>query len=63
MPGLVVKVEIEVGQKVETGAGLVVMEAMKMENELRAEAAGTVIEVHTEPGRTVDRGDLLVVIE
>jgi pyruvate carboxylase subunit B len=63
MPGLIVKVEVEVGQEVEEGAGLVVMEAMKMENELRAEAAGTVTEVQVEPGRTVDRNDLLVVIE
>lgn len=63
MPGLIVKVEVEVGQEVEQGAGLVVMEAMKMENELRAEASGTVVEVRVEPGRTVDRNDLLVVIE
>ena len=63
MPGLIVKVEVEIGQEVEQGAGLVVMEAMKMENELRAEAAGTVTAVQVEPGSTVDRNDLLVVIE
>ena len=63
MPGLIVKVEVEIGQEVLPGAGLVVMEAMKMENELRAEASGTVTEVRVEPGRTVDRNDLLVVIE
>jgi len=54
---------VEIGQEVERGAGLVVMEAMKMENELRAEASGTVSDVRVEPGRTVDRNDLLVVIE
>jgi len=63
MPGLIVKVEVEIGQEVEQGAGLVVMEAMKMENELRAEGAGIVTEVRVEPGSTVDRNDLLVVIE
>ncbi len=63
MPGLIVKVEVEVGRDVEAGDGLVVMEAMKMENELRAEASGTVREIHVEPGMTVDRNDLLAVIE
>lgn len=63
MPGLIVKVEAVVGREVEAGDGLVVMEAMKMENELRAESSGTVLEVHVEPGMTVDRNDLLAVIE
>ncbi|MEJ2547662.1 MAG: hypothetical protein P8125_07565 [Gemmatimonadota bacterium] len=63
MPGLIVKVEAEVGRGVESGDSLVVMEAMKMENELRAEASGTVREIHVEPGMTVDRNDLLAVIE
>lgn len=63
MPGLIVKVEVEVGREVEAGDGLVVIEAMKMENELRAEASGTVLEIHVDPGATVDRNDLLAVIE
>jgi pyruvate carboxylase subunit B len=63
MPGLIVKVETEVGREVQSGDGLVVMEAMKMENELSAEASGTVREIHVEPGMTVDRNDLLAVIE
>lgn len=63
MPGLIVKVEVEVGQEVEEGAGLIVMEAMKMENELRADSGATVREVRVEPGQTVNRGDLLVVLE
>jgi biotin carboxyl carrier protein len=63
MPGLIVKVGAEVGQEVEAGDSLVVIEAMKMENELRVEASGTVLEIHVDPGTTVDRNDLLVVIE
>lgn len=63
MPGLIVKVEVEVGQEVEPGSGLIVMEAMKMENELRADSGGIVSEVRVEAGQTVNRGDLLVVYE
>ena len=63
MPGLIVKVEVEVGQEVEEGSGLIVMEAMKMENELRADSGATVREVRVEPGQTVNRDDLLVVLE
>ena len=63
MPGLIVKVEVEVGQEVEQGDGLIVMEAMKMENELRADADAKVREVLVEPGQTVNRDDLLVVLE
>ena len=63
MPGLIVKVEVEVGQEVDEGAGLIVMEAMKMENELRADSGATVREVRVEPGQTVNRDDLLVVLE
>jgi biotin carboxyl carrier protein len=62
MPGKVVAVLVEAGQAVEPGAGLVVLEAMKMENEFRATVAGTVTEVHVTPGQTVNTGDLLVVV-
>ncbi len=62
MPGKVVSVLVEVGQPVERGAGLVVLEAMKMENEFRATVAGTVTEVHAAPGQAVNAGDLLVVV-
>ncbi len=54
MPGKVVKVLVQVGQPVERGAGLVVLEAMKMENEFRATGSGTVREIHVEPGQAVD---------
>jgi len=62
MPGLVVRVEVAVGQRVEVGAGLVVVEAMKMENELRAQRAGVVETVHVAAGQTVDKGASLVTL-
>jgi biotin carboxyl carrier protein len=62
MPGKVVAVLVDVGQRVEPGAGLVVLEAMKMENEFRATAAGVVAEVPVAPGQAVNAGELLVVI-
>lgn len=63
MPGLIVRIAVQEGQTVEAGESLVVMEAMKMENELRAESAGVVARVHVQPGSTVDREDLLITIE
>lgn len=60
MPGLVVRLLAEPGQHVEAGQGLVVLEAMKMENELRAPSAGTVAALHVEPGAAVGKGALLV---
>lgn len=63
MPGKVVLVEVAVGQVVAAGDGLIVLEAMKMENEFRASAPGTVVEIRVEAGQTVNPGDVLVVIE
>ena len=63
MPGKVVLVEVEVGQVVAAGDGLIVLEAMKMENEFRAAAPGTVVEIRVEAGQAVNPGDVLVVIE
>ncbi len=63
MPGLVVRVEVEVGAEVNAGDPLVVMEAMKMENELRAPASGRVVAVRAEPGVAVDKGAVLVELE
>jgi pyruvate carboxylase subunit B len=60
MPGLVVRVSVSVGDRVEAGQGIVVMEAMKMENELRATAPGTVKSVNATPGTAVEKGALLV---
>lgn len=63
MPGLVVRVNVEVGDVVEAGQGLVVMEAMKMENELRAPAAGTVKSIAARPGSAVEKGARLIELE
>ncbi len=60
MPGLVLRVLVEAGQHVQAGAPLVVVEAMKMENELRAPAAGQVAAVGVKEGQTVNPQDLLV---
>jgi acetyl-CoA/propionyl-CoA carboxylase, biotin carboxylase, biotin carboxyl carrier protein len=63
MQGTIVKVLVEVGQVVEVGAGIVVLEAMKMENQINAEKAGTVKEIKVAAGDTVGGGDILAVIE
>ena len=63
MPGLIVRVNVELGAKVEPGQGLVVMEAMKMENELRAGSAGVVKAIRVTPGTAVERGATLVELE
>ncbi|HEX8394810.1 MAG TPA: acetyl-CoA carboxylase biotin carboxyl carrier protein subunit [Longimicrobium sp.] len=63
MPGLVLKVEVEVGQTVRAGQGVVVVEAMKMENELKAPADGVVASIAVAPGQTVDKGAVLIVLE
>ena len=60
MPGLVVRVNVAEGDTVHPGQGVIVMEAMKMENELRASASGTVKAIHVSPGKAVEKGALLV---
>jgi pyruvate carboxylase subunit B len=60
MPGLIVRLHVKVGDQVEAGQPVIVMEAMKMENELRAQAAGTVKVIHAQPGKAVEKGSLLV---
>lgn len=62
MPGLVRGVPVQVGQEVQPGQGLIILEAMKMENELRAVQGGVVQEVRVKPGDTVEQGQTLVVI-
>lgn len=63
MPGKVVRLLVRPGDAVRPGDGIIVVEAMKMENELKAPAAGTVKEIRVEEGRAVGGGDVLVVIE
>ena len=60
MPGLVVRVLVQPGAAVGAGQALVVVEAMKMENELKAAAAGVVEKVHVAPGDRVEKGAPLV---
>jgi biotin carboxyl carrier protein len=60
MPGLVLRVLVEPGQPVAAGAGAVVLEAMKMENELRATAGAVISAVLVEPGQAVEKGQILV---
>ncbi|MBG7605225.1 MAG: acetyl-CoA carboxylase biotin carboxyl carrier protein subunit, partial [Actinobacteria bacterium] len=54
---------VEVGQDVEPGEGIVVLEAMKMENQINAEKSGTVKEIKVAAGESVGGGDILAVIE
>jgi biotin carboxyl carrier protein len=63
MPGKVVRVLVDNGDQVETSQGLVVVEAMKMQNELKASRPGRVIEIRAREGETVGAGDTLVVLE
>ena len=63
MPGMIVRVAVQVGDTVQPGQGLVVMEAMKMENELRATTAGTVKAVRAQPGTAVEKGAVLLELE
>lgn len=60
MPGLVVRVSGAVGDGVEAGQGLVVLEAMKMENELRATSAAVISAIRVAPGQAVEKGEVLI---
>ena len=63
MPGKVVRVLVQQGSQVEAGDGILVVEAMKMQNELKSPKAGTVTELHASAGSTVNAGEVLAVIE
>jgi biotin carboxyl carrier protein len=63
MPGKVVRLLVSAGDLVEARQGLIVVEAMKMQNEMKSPKAGTVVEVKTKEGATVTAGEILVVIE
>jgi acetyl-CoA/propionyl-CoA carboxylase biotin carboxyl carrier protein len=63
MQGTIVKVLVEVGQSVEAGQSVVVLEAMKMENQIEADKSGVVKAINVSPGDTVGAGDVVVVIE
>ena len=63
MPGMVVRVLAQPGQKVVEGTSLIVLEAMKMENELKAAAQGTVEQVLAVQGRSVEKGEVLITFQ
>lgn len=63
MPGLIVKVPVEAGELVEPGQTVIILESMKMQNELKSPIGGTVESVHCTAGQTVDKNALLVVIK
>jgi biotin carboxyl carrier protein len=63
MPGRVVNVLVAPGDEVAADQGVIIVEAMKMENELKSPKAGKVIEVKVAAGQTVEKGELLLVIE
>ncbi len=63
MPGKVVKIEAAAGDMVEEGQGLVIIEAMKMENEIRSPVDGRVTEMAVTEGQTVEVGTILFVVE
>lgn len=63
MPGKIVRVLVEAGATVEAGAGIIVVEAMKMQNEMKAPKAGVLVSINAEAGATVNAGDVLAIIE
>jgi biotin carboxyl carrier protein len=63
MPGKVVRVLVSSGDAVEEGQGLVVVEAMKMQNEMKSPKTGRVVEVRVKPDSTVAAGEVLMVVE
>ena len=63
MPGKIVKIFVKVGDEVTEGQGVAVVEAMKMENELKSPKAGKVTEIITREGATVENGAPLLVVE
>lgn len=62
IPGLVVKVTVSAGDHVEAGQSLVILEAMKMENELRAPRSGSIATIHVRAGDSVNQGETLVTL-
>ncbi len=63
LPGRITHVAVKAGDRVEAGDTLLVIEAMKMENEFRAGGPGMVAEVRVQPGQAVNAGDVLIVID
>jgi biotin carboxyl carrier protein len=62
MPGKVIRILVQAGDKVEAGQGLLVVEAMKMQNEIRSPKGGTVERLHVKEGQPVNAGDVLCIV-
>lgn len=63
MPGKIIAVPVSVGQEIELGTTLVILESMKMENELKAPRGGRIARIAVEPGQSVEQRQVLLVIE
>jgi len=62
MPGKVVRILVQAGDKVEAGQGLLVVEAMKMQNEIRSPKGGTIERLHVKEGQPVNAGEVLCIV-
>jgi biotin carboxyl carrier protein len=63
MPGLIIEVNVKQGERVQEGQALLIIEAMKMQNEMHSTRAGVIKKVNVEKGQTVNSGDKLIIIE
>lgn len=63
MPGLVLKILVNIGQKVDKGTSLLILEAMKMENEIKSYSTGIVKEIKVKEKTSVEKGDILIILE
>ncbi|MCX6150235.1 MAG: acetyl-CoA carboxylase biotin carboxyl carrier protein subunit [Ignavibacteriales bacterium] len=63
MPGLIIKIKKVVGEKIEIGESVIILEAMKMENDLRAPSSGIIKEIFVKEGNSIEKGSILLSIE
>jgi len=63
MPGLILDIMVKAGDEVEEGQSILILEAMKMENVIKAEGAGTVKSINKDVGATVEKGTIIVEME
>ena len=63
MPGLIIKINKKIGDEIEIGESVLVLEAMKMENDVRASASGKIKEIRAKEGSSVEKDQVIVIIE
>ena len=63
MPGLIIEVNVKQGERVEEGQALLIIEAMKMQNEMHSTKTGVIKKINVQKGQTVNSGDKLIIIE